>query len=308
MDYGKMAYLKTEELEAKLAQTAEARADVPCLHRVRVSGKGLLTLLPRNNGRYSAVTVKAKIIGGSGDVWLSLGGMRTDRASVDENKTECVLFGTGGGNVVLDTRGLDGETAEAECEILLPYTETAEYEPKLRFASLDEDYVICEIKDGDITLTCCDKRYNVKTVVKAGRGKCADVCRAGDGYCLVYTDMFDRLWSAVLDRQLNVLSRNCLGESVGSLSVTCRKNRIYAFYARDGNLCCFSFDAKEGTRGREFRPLDKQHTDRAAAVKNAEPLAVIVSSGGKNLLLKEEPEAAKTIEFSVTATGRAQNV
>ena len=64
MDYGKMAYLKTEELEAKLAQTAEARADVPCLHRVRVSGKGLLTLLPRNNDKIGRASWRERVLAG----------------------------------------------------------------------------------------------------------------------------------------------------------------------------------------------------------------------------------------------------
>lgn len=310
MDYGKMAYLKAEELEAKLMKSGEREADKPCLLRVRAVGNRVVTLL-KGDGGDCAVTVKARIKGGTGVVWLTLGGLRTDCASIASDKTECVLLGAGGGDIALDMRGVVGENISAECEILLPrkpQKQTAQSETKLRYAVGKDGYVICEIKDGDITLTKCDARYNILKTAKVGRGIYADVCRADDGYCLIYTDMFYRLFCADLDGDLNVIAFNALGDSVGEASVTCRNGRLYAFYISGGETAYFSTAARNGSRGREFKPLSGITAKRATAVKNADPLAVIVSTGGGNRLFKEEAEAAKTVALKVTAIGRMESV
>ena len=311
MDYGKMAYLKTEELEARLLSSRRESVAVPALYRVRSEAEtARMTLLSVRGANAVAVIVKLRFTSGGGTVHLSIGGLRAASARLRDGEDSAVMFGAGRGDVELDVSDLSGGARDIEADILLPEGASGvqESESKLKMAVSGDRYAICRIVGGDVELIGCDSCFGDRTRLKAGRGKYADVCAAGGGFCLVYGDFSGRLWSVALDARLNVRARSLIGSAPPSFDITAIGDRVYLFFAADGKIKYFSFAYPLGTRPPD-RTLDiKSKADRVYAVKGASPIALVLSDGENLSLLKEETSAAATGSLAITVRGNAESV
>lgn len=311
MDYGKMAYLKTEELEAKLGASVKSSSFSPALYRLRLDEEsGVVTVLEVDKKSETAVIAKVEATSGGGVLHLNIGRLRAASGELKSGQGSCIMFGAGSGDIELDFSDISGGAKIISVELLLPGGAAVKRERKsrLKMAVCGDRYAICRVENGGVELIGCDSELGDLTRYKAGMGTHADVCRAGAGFCLVYADGGGRLWSVALSNRLELVSRSLLGDAVGEFSVTTVGDRVYLFFGSDGKVKYFSFAYPSGTRPDESEIDYAGRVDRADAVKDSEPIALVLESGGKLSLLKEETAASANAVFTVTLKGRAENV
>lgn len=311
MDYGKMAYLKTEELEAKLGASVKSSSFPPALYRLRLDEeKGAATVLETDEKSETAVVAKVEATSGGGALHLSIGRLRAASAELGVGRGSCIMFGAGSGDVELDFSDISGGAKNISVELLLLSGASVKEERKsrLKMAVCGDRYAICRVENGGVELIGCNSELGELTRYKAGTGRHADVCKAGKGFLLVHSDASDRLWSVALSDRLEFVSRSLLGETVGEFSVTASGERVYLFFGGDGKVKYFSFAYPSGTRPSESEIDYAGRVDRADAVKDSKPIALVIERDGKLMLIKEERAASADATLAVTLKGRAENV
>lgn len=310
MDYGKLAYLKTDELEARLRTVGETRQPSPALYRIGLESiSGRVTLLKGAGGESTAVIVK---VGAKncGDVRLLIGGLRAASGRLSGNGSSLVLFGAGSGDVEMEFSSFEGGAKEVEVQLLLPVGSAArrEKESELHMARAGEKYLISSVRGRDVNVELCDKTYENRSLLQTGRGAAADVCAVGENFCLVYADIYGRLQSVAVSGDMKVIARSMLGDAPESFGITYACDRVYVFFAENGRAKYFSTAYPKGTRGKTAEIDYSGDVSRVIPVKDSEPVAVALESGGKIYLLKEETAAACGATLSVKVVGRAQSV
>ncbi len=309
MDYGKLAYLKAEELEARLGGKKESGIPSPALYRRSFeSASGRVTLLEAPFGSGAAVIVKVSAANG-GDVRLYIGGLRAACGKLSGGGS-LVLFGAGSGKTEIEFAAFDGGAKEVEAQVLLLVSATAlrERESELRMAVTGRTHLISSVKNGDVVAERCNSVYEDRLSLFAGRGVKADVCAAGSDFCIVYSDLLGRLWSVAVGGDMKIVARSFLGDAPENFGITYAGNRVYGFFAEDGKAKYFSHAYPKGTRGFTAEVDYAGKADRVVPVKDSEPMAIALESGGKVYLLKEDAAYRSDAALKATVKGRAQSV
>lgn len=307
MDYGRLAYMKAEEIEARLTTAVRGNGDFePMPFRAYFSDGNELTLLKEIKN--ASVVVRLRINCDGGKVYLKIGGMRADVALLESGENERLLLGAGSGDLTLDTSKTEGMKS---CVVagLLSRGGGAETcgEPAVKIAGSGDFYAIATIEDGDAVLLLSDAEGNISEKLRLGRGKKADVCRVENGYCYVYADCFGYLMGVAIDSG-GAFRRYPLGKSPADFSITAVGERVFVFYPENGRGKYFSFDCDSGARGEENDIDCVGRVERITAVKDSNPIAVVAEEGGKACLLKEESDARINLGLKIRLKGEANDV
>ena len=220
------------------------------------------------------------------------------------------MFGAGSGDVEMEFSSFEGGAKNVDIQLLLPVGTAAASgrASELNMARSGEKCLISSVDGGDVKVEMCDGKYENRLGAETGRGVRADVCAAGSDFCVVYSDVHGLLWSVAVSGELKVLARSLLGEAPENFGITYANKRVYVFFARDGKAKYFSTAYPKGTRGKTSDIDYSGYVVRLTPVKDSEPIAVALESGGKVYLLKEDTAAVGGVGLSVTVKGRAQSV
>ncbi len=309
MDYGKLAYLKADELEARINSGTAAKFPPPALYRTSFKTASGRVRLLEGGGTGTAVIVKVSAKN-AGDVRLYIGGLRAASARLSGSDLPAVMFGAGSGDVEMEFSSFEGGAKNVDIQLLLPVGTAAASgrASELNMARSGEKCLISSVDGGDVKVEMCDGKYENRLGAETGRGVRADVCAAGSDFCVVYSDVHGLLWSVAVSGELKVLARSLLGEAPENFGITYANKRVYVFFARDGKAKYFSTAYPKGTRGKTSDIDYSGYVVRLTPVKDSEPIAVALESGGKVYLLKEDTAAVGGVGLSVTVKGRAQSV
>lgn len=286
MDYGKMAYMKAEELEARIKTPAPSTAasvgfapDAPAkdlpLTAVKLSGSAIVLV---KTTLYSRESVEATMT-------LYIDGMAaadaTVRLTADVPHTE-ILMGcvniNGAAALRLDCD--DGRVLAKRVEVGLIGTAAG----VTREAS---DFRLAYSAAGTAAAVASSSvitAYPVTEAIGEGkslcRGRAFDLCATDDGYALVNNDLAGNLWLRRLSPALDTLSCVRLCDALDSPTVACFDGRLYVAAVRDGQA--YVFNAAENAV--RFPVPFVGTVDSVHFVKNAPRPILAIGSGGKVFL------------------------
>ena len=291
MDYGKLAYLRADEIEAKLAGLSR-RGSESCVYRISSLSEGSHTLLRRGAADGSAVTVKVRYRG-KGQIVLSAGGLKAAAESAD-GSGEKVFFVSGSGDITVDIIPDGGSVGLcADFEIIAPLgCATEEPEAKMSIAHVEEIYALCAAEDGFVTVTRTDSKFSFAENKRVARCCDCDICAADGGFALVFKDGFGMLFCAELDTDLNTVRFSPLGKADGKASVTYRGGRLFVISASDGKVGYFTSPYPHAVKGAAIKIGADVNARKARAVKNCDPIALIAESDDAMYLIKERRGAS----------------
>lgn len=306
MDYGKMAYLKAEELEAKLSGTAETKIQ-PAVYRFTLAG-GEKKILKAAGTEKRAVILKADAVSEGGDIYLCIGGKRAARARLESGKDGAVMFAAGDGEIAVDAKELSG-VERLECQLLLPSGGGSDDgdAAEIKAAVNGEKYALCYVEDGCATVLLTDGKLSETKRLDLGCARFSDVAAAGGGF-YVGIDDGTQLWGVSLSADGKTLVRNPLGESLEEFSLTAVNDAVYFFFAESGQAKYFSTSYPRGARGQTAAVDHLMQIERASAVKGAFPLCIAAESAGGVYLLKEQTDERRQSFLCVKLDGRIEDV
>lgn len=310
MDYGKMAYLKAEELEARISTSARRQSQRFFRARPFQTFNDKKTLLSYSGGAF-AVIVTVCINSQGGRAYLAVGGLRAAENEFAPGRTERTFMaasaGTGRLTLINDT--LKNAVLE-RYEVLFVGDEpdVSEDGGSCALARSGADYALATAADCDVDVVKCDSRFVKSVTLKAGRGEYADVCACGDGFYIVYGDVYGVLWGVAADSGLNVLSRNFLGENVGKLSVAAYEDFIAVAFVQDGRAKYFTTAFPNGVRSDVLDVEFNGTVQGVKLVKGAAAPALLIESSGKVFLLKAQEEKRGKDTFAVRVRGYLESV
>ena len=286
MDYGKLAYMKAEELEARLTTPSPSTA-VSAGFTPDASAKGLALTSVRLSG--SAVVLCKVVFFCEADTTASVALKFDGKTAADaeialsagERKTEilmgCVQY-TGEAALTLDCS--DGR-------ILVKRDEIARGDAFAAAALASSQ-----------TITA----YPIDRAIGAGKAVCRglgfDLCATADGYALLYTDAVGNLWLRQLNTALDTVACSRIGDAIDSPTVCFTGGRLTAAGVVGGKAYVFG-----ATTGATRFPLDfPDAVDNVYFVKNAPRPILAVTSGGKVFLKSVADRALGTFAVAVRPT------
>lgn len=307
MDYGKLAYLKAEELESRLsAPGRKLPAAAGFAPRTQLTGETELTAL-RASGAVAIVLKLTLSAAGpvSGRLSAAVNGLvfaETDVAFTGEYTELLIGAAEFSGEAMLSlfpenlsvavlvraevlTVGGDGIGREAS-DFAVAQNETAVLAAVGRNMS-----VIGRILSADGTL-------GAETVL--GRGSRFDVCGAADGFILAHNDATGNLWLKKLNNALETTAVLHAGGSVASPAVCVCDGRVWLAYARDGEIRLRTADAGL-TKLSASVSAGFGRADGVRFVRGAPRPVAVVSEDGRCRLKFSEPETVLGATLAVTA-------
>lgn len=310
MDYAKMAYIKAQELEARL--NAKNVRQSTRLFRARpyqrLDGERQLV---RYSGGAFAVIITVRIRSEGGKAFLNAGGLRAAENEFPAGVAERTFYAaaSGSGVISLESGTLQNAVLE-KYEALFVGGEVTVDEAVSGYAlaGAGETYAFMTNDDCDVNVVKCDSRFTASASLQAGRGEYADVCETKNGFYIAYGDVYGVLWGVAVDADLRVVARNCLGGNVGRISVAYWDSRVYVTFAQDGKAKYFATDVPRGVRGEVCTVDFNGAVQSVRAVKGSLLPALLAESGGKVFLLKADVEHKGKDTLRVRVTGRVQSV
>ncbi|MDR2201647.1 MAG: hypothetical protein LBP26_02620 [Clostridiales bacterium] len=299
MDYGKLAYMKLEDLEgaqraAKKTRQRSARAlfcpdvefdDGRVYEAAGVSGGGAAGLV---------LKVTLQVLS-AGAVELLIDSRYAGEAAFSPGASEGVIIASallnGQSLVALRAaRGLSAVLKRAEFIILGEDAAVTLPASDWRCDSLGGEYALITSRDErlsfytDSAAALADgAELTEQGAYPVGYGSRCDVCMTADGVYALYCDNLDNLWALKLG-QNGELARARVGGAADRVALTYHDGRFVAAVVSDGAVACFSFDAGFGSVS-PLLPVDMPFKCGAVGFVRGAPEPVLVAvSGGKSYL------------------------
>ncbi len=304
MDYGKLAYMKAEELEARLTTPSPSTA-VSAGFTPDASAKGLALTSVRLSG--SAVVLCKVVFFCEADTTASVALKFDGKTAADaeialtagEPKTEllmgCVQY-TGEAELTLDCS--DGRILVKRVEIGLLGASAAVTRETSDFRFARGDTFAAAALASSQTITA----YPIERAIGAGKAVCRglgfDLCATADGYALLYTDAVGNLWLRQLNTALDTVACSRIGDAIDSPTVCFTGGRLTAAGVVGGKA--YVFGAAAGAT--RFLLDFPDAVDSVYFVKNAPRPILAVTSGGKVFLKSVADRALGMFAVAVRPT------
>ncbi len=315
MDYGKLAYLKAEELE----ETIRA-----LIKKERAINRQFTATPLRNlqKGEYSfptvytqgsmSVIVTALVTANSAcEAELTLcsngvkvGGKRVVLSEKEEREVVFTFAVESSGEITLTLSSEEPITLNSVSLLVSGYGADISLSP-VRSAMDKYDYYWCivECNDGIITAKNYyeEERTSYKTVT-IGEGICCDVCADESGFAVTHTDILGNTFVTFLDLNMNkkLLMTVCDG-ATSSIIGRAEKGCVLGLVI-NGKLY-FRMVTREGI-SQKILVEEVERVDEATFVKNSALPAVIIRTDGKSRLMRALHESGNeenaTFVLSVT--------
>lgn len=295
MDYGKLAYMKAEDIERRLdgADKKETRsAKAVFKPRVRLTEKGYDLTEISGDGTITAV-VRAEVRAGNayrGVLKLRAGtlGLSDCALNLAAGETHvCVML------AALDCAGGVPLSIAAEEGVTLTALELAVMGSGAKVYRRAGDFAA----DGSCVLVSEDERLRAYSAgageLSAGKvvgfGHRADLIAAGEGYFVAYADNTDNLFGCALDGGLNVTGVRYLGRGADGIAVSDDGGRAAIALLRGGRVTIryVDFDLKGVSMETE---TEIEGVERIKFVKNAPVPMLMTESGGTCVMRTAERE------------------
>ena len=299
MDYGKLAYLKAEELESRLsAPGRKLPAAAGFAPRIQLTGETELAAL-RASGAV-AVVLKLTLSSAapvSGRLSAAVNGLVFAEAAVafDGGHTELMIGAaefTGEAMLSLVPENLSGAVL-VRAEVLTVGGDGIGREAS-DFAVAENETAVLAAVGRDMSVIgrvlSADGTLGRETVL--GRGSRFDVCGAADGFILAHNDATGNLWLKKLNNALEttaVLHAGCVCDG-----------RVWLAYARDGEIRLRTADAGL-TKLSASVAAGFGRADGVRFVRGAPRPVAVVSEDGRCRLKFSEPETVLGATLAVTA-------
>ncbi len=307
MDYGKLAYLKAEELESRLsAPGRKLPAAAGFAPRIQLTGETELAAL-RASGAV-AVVLKLTLSSAapvSGRLSAAVNGLVFAEAAVafDGGHTELMIGAaefTGEAMLSLVPENLSGAVL-VRAEVLTVGGDGIGREAS-DFAVAENETAVLVAVGRDMSVTgrilAADGTLGAETVL--GRGSRFDVCGAPDGFILAHNDATGNLWLKKLNNALEMTAVLHAGGSAASPAVCMYDGRIWLAYARDGEIRLRAADAGLTALSAEVA-AGFGRADGVRFVRGAPRPVAVVSEDGRCRLKFSVPETVCAAAFTVTA-------
>lgn len=318
MDYGKLAYMKVEELGARLSNSATEQIDEGGAYAViapysvltngteipltEIVGKGRITLVVKVTMRRDAAMAK-------GILTLKADGKIAALQSAVGEKGEVtyVLLTS-----VYSTGLLPLSLAcEGNFDAVLIRTEVAALGSGLSLGRRQSDWSADYIGDGTKAAAAVvfDESVLVAPVTggaigafaSAGMGHTLDFAAVGTGFNLAYFDDMGNFWGVRYDSDLNELTRNYLGESGEDVSIGTYGEKLVVARLVNGKLYTRITDLEFGGGGDEVETDIGLRADKIRFVRHSNPPILTVFSDGIAYLKIPAAEYSSDKVFSLVS-------
>lgn len=315
MDYGKLAYLKVDELESRLAPelaTERTKCYDYTVKPVYDFRRGDYFITDATASGAVTVFVRACVRADSsvenGLFELKINGFTAGRcdfsASAGETR-DCFVMSAasvdGSAELAVSMNGLD--CTLLSCQILLSGS-NADLCRSGGDAAVDKCgsvWALVSVSDDNIyAYTFGEEDFSLGQPVRIGSGRRADVCAGVDGFAAAYVDSAGNTFVAKTDVNLNVLSRIFVDAGADSVAITRRGEGFLLAQLKNNVVSCRFIDAAGGYS----MPTEITRDDKAVSVgfvKNAEPPMLIVTTGERSYLKPGETELGGGDRISLAA-------
>lgn len=315
MDYGKMAYLKAEELEGRISvntrrlpASASFAPSVPLRDSYRIAeikGTGGIAVMVKLT-LYAAAAVDGRIA-------ASLNGVTFADCRVAFTGTHAeVLLGAaelaGGAVLAIEPENLAAARLE-RAEVVTIGGDGVGKEVS-GFAVAESDRGILAVFGRSMSVIgrpVTDGTLGSERVL--GRGNALDACGFEDGYYLVYDDPLGNLWVKRLDADLSETATAYAGRGVTSPAVFADSAGVYLAFVQDGEVYVRTCTTDLRFIG-ESVATGFGYADGVAFVRGAPTPMLIVQSRGKCYLKTAEAgeRTDGTVGFTVNCTLEGKDV
>lgn len=321
MDYGKLAYIKAEELEARLL-AGERRFSSESSASLSVQPNALLTegytaAYVRAGGRvtvFAAVTVRVDA-GQVSEVVLSVGGHKACSAPICGEIGEwrelllfCSAYAGGDAEVTVSA---DGECTLMSCRLLVSGSD-ARLVRTGGSANTDrsgEVWALAECEGDDVrAYLFTEENFALSDPVYLGTGMRADVAGGADGFAFAYADDLGQVFVVFAGLDLTVKRRVFVTGGGRDAAIAACENGWLLAVVTDAGIDFFAL-GEDGGFSAPMSLISGKNIERVHFVKNCFPPAIVVGERDRSYLVRCEREyggsAAMGVsgEMTVTAAG-----
>lgn len=309
-DYGKLAYMKVEDLENSMQAVAKRTFDSS---KAYFSPYVSLCHLPYEMTDFicsGVVAIIARInlnAVSPGVVTLFIDDKCVGAARVEVGKSEKIILGsakTSGGRLRL-VGGFNCDLENAEIILVGDGAFITRYASDIcAVESADKICLVSSVSDslGAFVVDKSDPRFI--TPVNVGVGSIVDAL-AFENFLICYADSFDNMWGVVLNSGGEEIMRECIGDGCESIALCSYGATVIIAYVKNGEVFYKTANHLLGAVSGEHK-MELQ-AERVSFVKNADPPIMVVQSE-KNCFIRfcEKEinyEAGATIRLSIEVTG-----
>lgn len=312
MDYGKIAYLKTEDIERRLNAITSSNK----------SGCESCTVNPEldlRQGVYEVTEVSAE-----GTVTILL--KATLRANADVSERLCLLVnglvaGTSDVNckagetverIVLCSAFVTGDaTVGVSCnaDVILTSVQVLCMGAGVSLKKSNGSASLCKLGDTWALVSCenddvkayffKENNFVLESPYFLGRGKCGDVTDWKDGYAFCYTDRMGNTFVGSFDQSLNKNFTRVICTNSESSAITSYDGNLLVAYCEKGKVYVVRVDETGG----KSQPLLIKSSAKCRSlsfVKNASVPSLIIYDGQRSLMKTATGDGTKKDVINVT--------
>lgn len=301
MDYGKLAYIKVEELESRLSGSYTAK-------RTMCSDYTTRPVFDMKNGDYSVTDIRA---GGYATIFVrasvradseissvfsvKINGLPAGGCDLSAEKDEtrdlfvmCAAAVDGTAAISVTADGAD--CTLMSCQVLVSGQDAFVARPG-GDASADkcgEVWALISSEDDNIyARTFTEQNFSLSDRIYIGTGRRADICAAEDGFTAVYVDVTGNCFAVFTDKALNRLGGVFVAPDTECAAVARCKDGFVVARVSAGEIFYNYISSSGGLSASVKIPLAERATG-VGFVKNSSMPMLIVRTAERSLMKKAE--------------------
>lgn len=301
MDYGKLAYIKAEELESRLSGSYTAK-------RTMCSDYTTRPVFDMKNGDYSVTDIRA---GGYATIFVrasvradseissvfsvKINGLPAGGCDLSAEKDEtrdlfvmCAAAVDGTAAISVTADGAD--CTLMSCQVLVSGQDAFVARPG-GDASADkcgEVWALISSEDDNIyARTFTEQNFSLSDRIYIGTGRRADICAAEDGFTAVYVDVTGNCFAVFTDKALNRLGGVFVAPDTECAAVARCKDGFVVARVSAGEIFYNYISSSGGLSASVKIPLAERATG-VGFVKNSSMPMLIVRTAERSLMKKAE--------------------
>lgn len=293
MDYGKIAYLKVEELEARTAklenrESAKVKSVYACPRKNTSLGAASIARAKEGGEVCSFCRATVRVVSGAGSLVLKAGGVEVGRTAFSGEAGEVVTaFIMGAATVSRNdefTLGGDGGECVIESVQLLVVCFGAGIGGRSGSCAVDcagETWYLVDCSDGDVALYAfAEENFALASPLYVGEGDRADVSASESGAAVAYVDSAGNVFLVELSPSFELIRARFVCSGASSVALHAAGNSFVIAAVKNGEVTAFAA-SEDGTLG-DGVAIDR--ADDVLFVKGSPTPMLVTASKGKNVL------------------------